>query len=345
MTICQPIGVCGMITPWNFPAAMITRKAAPALAVGCTVVLKPSEDTPLTALSMAQLAIDAGVPPECFSVLPASRDQSAEIGKTLCKSEAVRAISFTGSTAVGEILLDQSASTVKKVSLELGGQAPFIVFPSADLNAAADGLLAAKFRNAGQACIAANNVYVHQEIENEFISIFVEKVKNLKFGNPFENSTTIGPLINVRGLNKVKAQIDDALSQGAILHCGGNTLDDYHLEPTVITNVKESLKCFTEETFGPLCAIKSFENEEEVLMAANSSQMGLAGYFFSRDTAQCFRVAEKLEQGIVGINTGAVSAAEGTFGGVKKSGLGREGGPSGLDEFTETKYLCFGGIV
>lgn len=343
MTIKQPIGVVGMITPWNFPVAMITRKAAPALSVGCPVVLKPSEDTPLTALAVAQLALDAGLPADCFHVLPSCRENTVEVGRILCESPKVSAISFTGSTAVGEILLRQSASTVKKVSLELGGLGPFIVFPSADLDAAADGLMSAKFRNAGQACIAANIVLVHKDIESDFIRILLEKMKFLKFGDPFSDATC-GPIINQRGLEKIEEQVTNAVHGGATVHCGGGVVDQFHFEPTLISNVDSDALCITNETFGPICAIKSFESEEEALALSNRSDVGLAGYFYSRDVTQCFRVAEKLEVGIVGINSGVVSCCEGAFGGVKKSGLGREGGLVGLDEFTEIKYMCFGGM-
>lgn len=343
LTIKQPIGVVGMITPWNFPAAMVTRKAAPALSVGCPVILKPSEDTPLTALAVAQLAIDAGVPSDCFHVLPACRENTPAVGKALCESPAVSALSFTGSTQVGEILLRQSASTVKKVSLELGGLGPFIVFPSADLNAAATGLMSAKFRNAGQACIAANIVLVHEKVGKEFVEIMVEKCKSLKFGDPF-STATMGPIINSRGMEKIEEQVADAVRNGGLVHCGGSKVDQFHFEPTVITNVAQNAKCISEETFGPICAIKTFETEEEAISLSNRADVGLAGYFYSRDVSQCHRVAEKMEVGMVGINTGTISCCEGAFGGIKKSGLGREGGLVGLDEFTEIKYLCYGEI-
>ena len=256
MTIKQPIGVVGMITPWNFPAAMITRKAAPALAVGCPVVLKPSEDTPLTALALAELASKAGLPDGLFSVLPSDRESSASIGKLLCEDENIKAISFTGSTYVGSILLSNSASTVKKVSLELGGLGPFIVFESADLNAAADGLMIAKFRNSGQTCVCANNVLVQESVHDEFVQILKKKIEALRFGDVFDAQTTISCLINNRGLDKVEAQVANAISKGAICHTGGNKIDDFHFEPTLLTNVSDDADCFNSETFGPLCAIK-----------------------------------------------------------------------------------------
>jgi acyl-CoA reductase-like NAD-dependent aldehyde dehydrogenase len=279
MTLRQPIGVVGMITPWNFPAAMITRKAAPALTVGCTVVLKPSEDTPLTALALAHLAIEAGLPPACFSVLPSSRANSAAVGAAICSSPLVRAISFTGSTAVGQILLKQSADTVKKVSLELGGLGPFIVFPSANLEHAAMGLLAAKFRNTGQACIAANNVFVHRDVLDDFIAVFLAKVRSLQFGDPFQSGTTLGPLINSRGLDKVREQVQDAIGRGATLHCGGKSIDDYHFEPTLLSNVPQDAQCFNSETFGPLCAIKVSPKLENIFLQPNSSLIPLTTIF------------------------------------------------------------------
>jgi len=344
MTIKQPIGVVGMITPWNFPAAMITRKAAPALAVGCPVVLKPSEDTPLTALALAELASQAGLPDGLFSVLPADRHLSPSIGKVLCEDENIKAISFTGSTNVGSILLSNSASTVKKVSLELGGLGPFIVFESADLNSAADGLMVAKFRNSGQTCVCANNVLVQESVHDEFVEILKSKIESLRFGDVFDTQTTISCLINNRGLDKVEAQVADAINKGAICHTGGNKIDDFHFEPTLLTNVPDNADCFNSETFGPLCAIKSFKKEEDAIKFANLADVGLAGYFYSQNNAQCFRVAEKLEVGMVGVNTGLLSCCEGPFGGVKKSGLGREGSTIGTEEFLETKYMCFGGI-
>lgn len=344
LTMKQAIGVVGMITPWNFPAAMVTRKAAPALAVGCPVVLKPSEETPLTALALGELALQAGIPPECFHVLPASRESTPSLGKTICEHPEVRAISFTGSTNVGESLLQQSASTVKKVSLELGGLAPFIVFESADLATAAKALIAAKFRNTGQTCIAANNVFVHRSVMSEFIEIFKFEIARLKFGDVFDSSTTVGCLINSRGAEKVQEQVHEALEKGARLHCGGSAIDATHFEPTLLSDVAADASCFSSETFGPLCAIRGFDSEEEILALANASPFGLAGYFFSTDHRQCFRVAEKLEVGMVGINSGAISCCEAPFGGVKKSGLGREGGLVGTDEFTELKYCCFGDL-
>lgn len=343
-TIKQPIGVVGMITPWNFPAAMITRKAAPALAVGCPVVLKPSEDTPLTALALAELAMKAGLPAGLFSVLPSDRSNSSHVGRELCTNQTVRAISFTGSTNVGSILLNQSASTVKKVSLELGGLGPFIVFKSADLNAAAEGLLVAKFRNSGQTCVAANNVLVEKCVEEEFVKILKSKMENLRFGDVFDSSTSISCLINEKGLEKVQVQLSDALKKGATCRLGGNALDSFHFEPTLLTGVPDDAHCFHNETFGPMCAIKSFTSEQEALSFANLADVGLAGYFYSQDISQCFRVAERLEVGMVGINSGLLSCCEGPFGGVKKSGLGREGGTIGTEEFLETKYMCFGGI-
>lgn len=342
VTLKQPIGVVGMVTPWNFPAAMITRKAAPALAVGCSVVLKPAEDTPLTALALAQLAQEAGLPDGLLSVLPADRARGQLIGAELCSNSIVSAISFTGSTQVGSILLRQSAETVKKVSLELGGLGPFIVFDSADLEAAAEGLMLAKFRNTGQTCVCANNVMVQEGVHDDFVAIMTQKMSQLKFGDVFDPTTSISCLINQNGRDKVVDQISNALHHGAQCQLGGQIVDGNHVAPTLLTGIVEQADIFNAETFGPVCAVHKFVNESDAVNLANRADVGLAGYFYSRDHAQCWRVAEELEVGMVGVNTGAISAAEGPFGGVKRSGLGREGSTMGTEEFLETKYMCIG---
>ena len=346
VTIRQPIGVAGMITPWNFPNAMITRKAAPALAAGCTVVLRPAEDTPLSALALCQLAEEAGFPPGIFNVVTSDRDHAGPIGKVLCEHPMVTKISFTGSTAVGKILLSQSASTVKKVSLELGGNAPFIVFNSADVNKAVVGAMASKFRGSGQTCVCANRMLVQSGIYDKFVAALVEATEKLQVGDGSQPTTTQGPLINSRAVDKVEALVTDAKSKGASVEVGGqrHSLGQNFYHPTVLTNISKSMRCAQEEIFGPVAPVMKFETEEEAIAIANDCRVGLAGYFFSGDVAQCWRVAEQLEVGMVGINEGLMSAVECPFGGVKESGLGKEGSKYGILDFTELKYLCFGGI-
>lgn len=345
MTIKQPIGVVSMITPWNFPAAMVTRKVVPALVAGCSVVLKPSEETPFSALAMAQLAEDAGVPSGVFNVLPCSRSNSGNVGKGLCTHPSVAGISFTGSTATSKILLEHAASTVKKVSLENGGNAPFIVFDSADVDKAVKGLLACKFRNSGQTCVSANRVLVHSAIHDQFVSKFTKTIKDeLVLGSGMDPRVNIGPLINEQAVMKVESHVKDAVDLGARVVLGGklSTIGKNIYEPTVITDVSTSMRCVIYESFGPIAPIMKFETEQEAIDIANETSTGLAGYVYSSDLAQCWRVSEKLEVGVVGINEGLVSAAEGAFGGVKESGLGREGSIYGMDEFMEVKYVCWG---
>ncbi|WP_367388970.1 NAD-dependent succinate-semialdehyde dehydrogenase [Lewinella sp. LCG006] len=340
----QPVGVVGAITPWNFPNAMITRKVAPALAAGCTVVIKPAEDTPLSALALAVLAEEAGFPKGVFNVI--TTEDAATVGETLTKSEIVRKISFTGSTKVGKILMKQSASTIKKLSLELGGNAPFIVFDDADVDAAVSGAIAAKYRNAGQTCICANRIYVHDSIYEEFVTKLSKASAALKVGNGLEEGVDIGPLINKAGLDKVHRLLEDAKAKGGEIRCGGSTWEENErvFLPTVIAQASPEMDLRREEIFGPLAPVFKFSTEQEVIDLANDTEYGLASYFYGRDYARIWRVAEALEYGMVGINTGAISTAVAPFGGIKESGTGREGSRYGIDEYLEIKYLCWGGV-
>ena len=335
----QPIGVTAAITPWNFPAAMITRKAGPALAAGCTMIVKPAQQTPLTALALAVLAEEAGVPKGVFHVITGS---SRDIGAALCDSDVVRKLSFTGSTEVGRTLMEQCAPTIKKLSLELGGNAPFIVFDDADLDAAVDGILASKYRNAGQTCVCANRIYVHDTVYDDLARRLVAKVNAMKVGDGFEQGVTQGPLIDQAAVDKVKEHIEDATSKGASVIAGGkpHKLGGTFFEPTILRDVTQQMKVATEETFGPVAPLFRFEAEDEVLKMANDTIFGLAAYFYTRDYARVWRVSEALEYGIVGINTGIISNEVGPFGGVKQSGLGREGSKYGIEEYVEAKYLC-----
>src|SRR5690554_1536077 len=337
----EPVGVCVAITPWNFPAAMMTRKAAPALAAGCTMVVKPASDTPLTALALADLAAEAGIPAGVFNVVTGS---AKSIGHVLTASPNVRKISFTGSTPVGALLMAQSAATVKRVSLELGGNAPFIVFDDADIDAAAQGVIDSKFRNAGQTCVCANRIYVQRSVYSKFVTALKTKVAALKVGNGFDQGVTIGPLINFAAVEKVQEHIADALQQGGKLILGGkpHVLGGNWFEPTIIGKVPQTALCAKEETFGPFAPLFIFDTDEEAIEWANDTEFGLAAYFYARDIHRIQRVAEALESGIVGINTDLISNASAPFGGVKQSGIGREGGRHGLDEYTELKYMCFG---
>jgi succinate-semialdehyde dehydrogenase/glutarate-semialdehyde dehydrogenase len=344
LVIRQPIGVCAAITPWNFPVAMVTRKVAPALAAGCTVVLKPAEATPLSALALAELARRAGLPPGVLNVVPADASHAAEVGQAWCESPVVRHLSFTGSTEVGRILMRQCADTIKKLSLELGGNAPFIVFDDAELEAAVDGAVAAKFRNTGQTCVCANRLYVQAGIHDAFTRRLAEKVQALRVGNGLDLGVQQGPLIDAAALAKVQAHVADALALGARVLCGGMTIGERFHAPTVLVGATAAMRCAQEESFGPLAPVFRFETEAEVLRSANAAETGLAAYLYSRDIGRIFRVAEALEVGMVGINTGIISTAEVPFGGVKQSGLGREGARQGLDDYTETKYLCLGGL-
>ena len=344
LVIRQPIGVCAAITPWNFPLAMITRKVAPALAAGCPVVIKPAELTPLTALAAIGLAVRAGVPAGVLNILTADSHQSIAIGKTLCASEVVRHISFTGSTEVGRILLAQCAPTVKKMSLELGGIAPFIVFDDADIDAAVEGAMASKYRNAGQTCVCANRLYVQEGIYEAFVEKFAARVKTIKVGNGFEDGVGQGPLIEPLAVAKVQRHLDDALAKGARLVAGGEKLQGQFFQPTVVADATANMLCAREETFGPFAPIFSFRTEREAIDAANHTEFGLASYFYSRDVGRIFRVAEALEYGMVGINAGIIATEHVPFGGVKQSGLGREGSHHGIDDYVELKYLCLGDI-
>ncbi len=340
----QPVGVVGAITPWNFPNAMITRKVAPALAAGCTVVIKPAEDTPLSALALAELAQRAGFPPGVLNVVTAL--DPVPVGQELTANPTVRKISFTGSTQVGKLLLRQSADTVKRVSLELGGNAPFIVFDDAEVDEAVAGALACKYRNAGQTCVCANRIFVHTAVYDEFARKYADAVSRLKVGYGLEEGVVIGPLINEAAVEKVERLLEDAVQKGARVILGGrrHPRGGTFFEPTVVTEVTPEMAFTQEEIFGPIAPLYRFRTEEEVIHLANSTRYGLAAYFYSRDIGRVWRVAEGLEYGMVGINTGLISTAVAPFGGVKESGLGREGSRYGIDEYVEIKYLCMGGI-
>lgn len=343
LCIKQPIGVTAAITPWNFPNAMIARKAAPAFAAGCAMVLKPSELTPFSAIAMAVLAEEAGLPSGLFSVITGD---AATIGGVLTASPIVRKLTFTGSTGVGAKLYAQSAPTIKKLGLELGGNAPFIVFDDADLDAAVDGAILSKFRNNGQTCVCANRLYVQAGVYDAFAEKLAAKIKDLPVGNGADDGVIFGPLINAAAVTKVTSHIADATSKGATVTLGGkpHAMGGTFYEPTILTGVTSDMVVATEETFGPVAPLFKFDTEAEVIAAANDTEFGLASYFYSRDIARVWRVSEALEYGMVGVNTGHVSTAEAPFGGVKSSGLGREGARQGLDDFMEVKYICMGGI-
>ncbi len=348
MVIKQPIGVCAAITPWNFPLAMITRKVAPALAAGCPVIIKPAELTPLTALAAAELAIRAGIPAGVFNLITADSDNSIAVGKVFCASDVVRHISFTGSTEVGRILMAQSAPTVKKLSLELGGNAPFIVFDDADIDSAVEGAMASKYRNAGQTCVCANRIYVQDGVYDEFVKKFAAKVAAVKIGNGFEEGVSQGPLIEEAALQKVERHVADAVAKGGKVLTGGKRateLGTQFFQPTVVAEAKANMLCATEETFGPFAPVFRFKTEQEAVDAANNTIFGLASYFYSRDVGRIFRVSEALEYGMVGINVGIIATEHVPFGGVKQSGLGREGSHHGMDDYVELKYLCLGDIL
>ena len=346
MTIRQPIGVAAAITPWNFPNAMITRKVAPALAAGCTVVIKPAEDTPLSALALAVLAEEAGFPPGVFNIV--TTRQPAAVGKELTDNPLVRKLSFTGSTEIGKLLMAQSAGTVQKLSLELGGNAPFIVFDDADLDAAVAGAIASKYRNAGQTCVCANRLYAQSGIYENFTQKLAEAASQLGVGNGMEAGVEIGPLINAEAMEKVERLLNDATAKGARVLTGGRAKavngGGAFYEPTVLTGVLPSMDISSEEIFGPIAPVIKFETEEEVIRMANDTPFGLASYFYGRDYARIWRVAEALEYGMVGINTGMISTAVAPFGGIKQSGFGREGSKYGMDDFLIMKYLCWGGV-
>jgi succinate-semialdehyde dehydrogenase/glutarate-semialdehyde dehydrogenase len=340
----QPVGVVGAITPWNFPNAMITRKVAPALAAGCAAVVKPAEQTPLSALALAVLAERAGFPKGVLSVITGM--DGPAIGRELCGNPKVRKISFTGSTEVGRILMAQCAPQIKKLSLELGGNAPFIVFDDADLDKAVEGAIIAKYRNGGQTCVCANRIYVQEGVYEAFAAKLAEKVRGLTVGGGFENGVAIGPMIDAEGLAKVEAHVADALAKGASVTVGGrrHARGGTFFEPTVLTGVTADMLVAREETFGPVAPLFSFKTEEDVIAAANATEFGLASYFYASDLSRVWRVAEALEYGMVGVNTGLISTAEAPFGGIKQSGLGREGSRHGLDEYLELKYCLLGGL-
>ncbi|HDY8037926.1 TPA: NAD-dependent succinate-semialdehyde dehydrogenase [Vibrio vulnificus] len=338
----EPIGVVAAITPWNFPAAMITRKAAPAFAAGCSMVLKPAQETPFTALALAKLAEDAGLPKGLFNVITGD---SRAIGGVFTSDKRVRKVSFTGSTNVGKILMNQSASTIKKLALELGGNAPFIVFEDADIDAAVEGAMIAKFRNAGQTCVCANRLFVHDAVYDEFAEKLANRVKQLKVGDGFVEGVAIGPLINSSSVAKVQEHVDDAIAKGAKVLCGGLLNDEQlFVAPYVLTDMSDDMLVAEEETFGPVAPLFRFKDEAEVLDRANDTESGLAGYFYTRSLGRAWRVADALEVGMVGINEGLISTAAAPFGGIKESGLGREGSRHGMDEYMEMKYMLMGGL-
>jgi succinate-semialdehyde dehydrogenase / glutarate-semialdehyde dehydrogenase len=340
----EPVGVTAGITPWNFPAAMPTRKAAPALAAGCTMVLKPAEQTPLTALAIAKLGEEAGLPAGVLGLVTGSAEDAPVIGRVLTSSPLVRKLGFTGSTEVGKLLMAQCAGQVKKVSLELGGNAPFIVFDDADLDEAVVGAIICKFRNSGQTCISANRILVQAPVYDDFVSRLTAAVEDLKVGSGLDPETKVGPLIEQQAIEKVERHVADALDRGGELVTGGEPLGGLFYRPTVVTGVTADAAMSCEETFGPVAGIARFETEEEAVRQANDTPFGLASYFYSRDLARVWRVSEALEYGIVGINTGLISTEVAPFGGVKESGIGREGSKYGIDEWLEIKYLCMGGI-
>ncbi|OAS83176.1 NAD-dependent succinate-semialdehyde dehydrogenase [Metabacillus litoralis] len=335
----QPVGVVAVITPWNFPAAMITRKVAPALAAGCTVVIKPAEQTPLTALKLAKLAEEAGIPKGVINVVTGS---AKEIGEVWLQDDRVRKLTFTGSTEVGKLLMQQSAQTVKKLSLELGGHAPFIILEDANIDKAVDGVIAAKYRNAGQTCICANRIYVHESIYQAFIEKLIPKVKELAIGNGLDEGIDIGPLIDQAAVEKVILHIEDAVSNGAKVELGGTRKAGLFIEPTILSNINDHMLCMKDETFGPVAPITTFKTEEEVIKRANNSIFGLAAYVFTENISRGIKVTEALEYGIIGLNDGLPSTPQAPFGGFKQSGIGREGGHHGIEEYLEIKYISLG---
>ncbi|MCT7317474.1 NAD-dependent succinate-semialdehyde dehydrogenase [Ralstonia sp. CHL-2022] len=341
----EPVGVVAAITPWNFPAAMIARKIAPALVVGCTVVCKPAEDTPLTSLALVRLAQEAGVPPGVLNIVTASRERTPEVVDVWLDDARVRKITFTGSTPVGKHLARRSADTLKKLSLELGGNAPFIVFEDADIDAAVEGFMAAKFRNGGQTCVCPNRVFVHDAVHDAFAAKLAARVAALKVGPAIDPASQIGPMINARAVEKIDRHVQDAIAKGAKVLTGGARLTQLganYYAPTVLINADATMACACEETFGPVAPLTRFTTEEDVIAAANDTPFGLAAYFYSQDVRRIWRVAEALETGIVGINEGALAAEAAPFGGVKESGYGREGSVHGLDDYLHTKYVCQG---
>lgn len=343
----EPVGVVSAITPWNFPSGMITRKVGPALAAGCTIVLKPAEDTPFSALALAVLAEEAGIPPGVLNIVPCSSAAAPAVGSVMTTHPLVRKISFTGSTEVGKILMRQGADTVKRVSMELGGNAPFIVFDSADLDLAVAGAMACKFRNAGQTCVCANRIFVQAGIHDAFVAKLAERIKALVIGPGDKDGAQIGPLINEQGVSKVEEHVSNALSCGAVLVCGGkrHAPSSLFYEPTLLTGMSPGMVLFSDETFGPVAGIFKFNDEAEVIRQANDTRFGLASYIYSRDLGQCFRVTAALEYGMVAVNEPILANAAIPFGGKKESGLGREGSAEGFEEFLETKYVLIGGLA
>jgi len=350
LVVKEPVGVVAVVTPWNFPAAMITRKIAPALAAGCTVVAKPAEDTPLTSLLLVDLAERAGVPPGVLNIVTASRERAGDVVGAWLADARVRKISFTGSTPVGKLLARESAATLKKLSLELGGNAPFIVFEDADIAAAVEGLMASKFRNGGQTCVSPNRVYVHDAVHDRFVDRLATRVAALRVGPASWPEAEIGPMINARAVDKIARHVDDAVAKGAKVVCGGRRVKSEvahgpnYYAPTVLVDATREMELSCEETFGPVVPIFRFHDEDEVVRLANDTPYGLAGYFYSNDVRRIWRVASALETGMVGINEGAIAAQAAPFGGVKESGYGREGSRWGLDDYMHTKYLCQGNL-
>ncbi|XP_022188250.2 glutarate-semialdehyde dehydrogenase [Nilaparvata lugens] len=343
----QPIGVAALITPWNFPHAMITRKAGAALAAGCTCVIRPAEDTPFTALALVDLADKAGIPKGVINIVTSGRPNAAPIGKELCENPLVAGLSFTGSTEVGKLLYKQCATGIKRVGLELGGNAPFIVFNSADINKAVEGAIASKFRNCGQTCISANRFIIQDGVFDEFVEKLRDRMSKFKLGNGMDCDVNQGPLINAAQVKKVEAIVKDAVDKGAkVLHGGerASNIGELFYVPTLLVDIKPNMACYTEEIFGPIAVCLKFKTEEEAIAISNGTSRGLAGYFYSNDLNQAWRVARNLEVGMIGINEGLISAAEAAFGGVKESGIGREGSSHGIEEYVYIKYLCFGGI-
>ena len=343
VVIKEPIGVCAAVTPWNFPSAMITRKAGPALAAGCTIVIKPASSTPYSALALCELAERAGIPAGVINVVTGA---SSEIGQELTANEKVRKLSFTGSTAIGKVLMRQCADTIKKVSLELGGNAPFIVFDDADIDAAVIGAMQSKYRNAGQTCVCANRILVHESVYDEFAEKLALAVEQMQVGDGLEDGTEVGPLIDVAAVEKVEAHISDAVAKGAQVAVGGSrhSLGGTYFQPTVIQHVDTDMAVATEETFGPLAPLFKFSSESEAIEMANATEFGLAAYLYCRDIGRVWRLSEALEYGIVGINTGIISTEVAPFGGMKESGIGREGSKYGIDDYVEIKYLCMAGL-
>ncbi|XP_054280197.1 glutarate-semialdehyde dehydrogenase [Macrosteles quadrilineatus] len=347
MMIKQPIGVAALITPWNFPQAMITRKAGAALAAGCTCVIKPAEDTPFTALALAELAQQVGIPDGVINVVTSDRSNAPGIGNELCTSPHVAGLSFTGSTEVGKLLYKQCASGVKRVGLELGGNAPFIVFESADLDKAVEGAIASKFRNCGQTCVSANRFLIQDKVFDAFVQKLKDKMATLKLGDGTKPDVNQGPLINMKQVEKVESIVKDAVDKGATVVYGGkpaSNVGPQFYEPTLLTNIKPNMVCYTEEIFGPIAVCIKFQTEEEAVDIGNSTNRGLAGYFYSNNVSQVWKVAKLLEVGMVGVNEGLISSAEAAFGGIKESGIGREGSHYGLEEYTYIKYICFGNL-